>query len=136
MHAIMNAEAPTIIERIVRNHRLPTMFREDTANRCFAGTRFIIQGFDHDQHRVRISIMRDGLPTTRNTRIIGKDGEGEYFTFLGVKHHAWQFVTWAEYAAIMADFFARYRIIDSPPQPTCDGQRGGAYADRSCSKKH
>ncbi|RGW08608.1 hypothetical protein [Bifidobacterium pseudolongum] len=113
MKSITNAQAPAIIERIVRDHGLPTAFRVNTSNRCYGGTRFTIQGFERDCRWVRISVKKPGLPTAHNTRAISKDGEGEYFTFRGVKHHAWQFMTWEEYAAIMADFFARYRIIDS-----------------------
>lgn len=36
-----------------------------------------------------------------------------WFPFLGVKYHAWQFVTWQEHEAIMEDFFTHYRISDS-----------------------
>ena len=113
MRSITNMQAPAIIERIVLDHGLPTAFRENTANRCFNGRRFTIQGFEHDCRWVRISIKKDSLPIAHNTRAISKDREGEYFTFRGVKYHAWQFMTWAEYKAIQEDFFAHYRISDS-----------------------
>lgn len=115
MKRIVNEEALWILESIVeaRKCRPYAMFHEDTSNHCSEGLRFTVKGFDHDHHRVYFSVKGHGIPAVHNTRAINKDGEGEYFTFRGVKYHAWQFMTWAEYAAIQEDFFAHYRIIDS-----------------------
>lgn len=115
MKSITNAQAPWIIESIVyaRKCRQYAMFHEGTSNRCPDGLRFTVEGFDHDRHRIYFTVKKAGLPAAHNVRVISKDREGEYFTFRGVKYHAWQFMTWAEYKAIQEDFFAHYRIIDS-----------------------
>lgn len=112
MATIINQQAPATLERIVRVHRLPCSFREGTFDHG-SELRFTIEGVDADHRRVVFNVKKTGLPTAHNTRAISKDREGEYFTFLGVKHHAWQFMTWAEYEAIQEDFFTHYRIIDS-----------------------
>ena len=115
MKSITNAQALWIIESIVyaRKCRQYAMFHEGTSNRCPDGLRFTVEGFDHDRHRIYFTVKKAGLPAAHNVRVISKDGEGEYFTFLGVKYHAWQFVTWQEHEAIMEDFFTHYRISDS-----------------------
>lgn len=113
MKSVVDMQVPEIIERIVQHHGLPMTFRVNTSNRCSDGLRFSIEGFDHDHHRVYFSVKGQGLPAAHNTRVISKDEEGEYFTFRGVKHHAWQFMTWEEHEAIQEDFFAHYRIVDS-----------------------
>lgn len=118
MQNIMSAEAPSILERIVRSHKLPATFREGTANyhvTCGHHTDVCItvSGFDDDHRRVRISARKGYRPATHHTRFISTDKDGECFTFAGVKYHAWMFETGEERDAVAADFYDHYRIIDS-----------------------
>lgn len=113
MQSISNKDAPTIIASVTRAHHLPSLFREGTFHHggqlCFT-----IQGFDADRRRVHFSACKGYRPTTHHTRFIRTDKDGECFTFAGVTYHAWMFETGEERAAIAADFYAHYRIIDSP----------------------
>lgn len=119
MQSIMSAEMPRILERIVRAHKLPATFRADTANHhvtCGHHTdvRITIRGFDDDRRRVHFSACKGYRPTTHHTRFISTDKDGEYFTFAGVKYHAWMFETEEERSAIAADFYDHYLVTDSP----------------------
>ena len=119
MRNIMSAEAPRILEDIVHAHNLPDTFRADTANHHIApghhtDVRITIRGFDDDRRHVHFSACKGYRPTTHHTRFISTDKDGECFTFAGVTYHAWMFETGEERAAIASDFYAHYRIIDSP----------------------
>ena len=113
MHAIMDAEAPTIIERIVRAHHLPGRFRADTANNSLSTILCTIDEVDAEARKVLFTVRKRGLRTLTRQRSIRTGKDGEYFTFAGHTFHAWQFQTREEHADIMEDFFTHYRISDS-----------------------
>lgn len=127
MTIITNTQAPAIIERIVRAHRLPDVFRADTTNHDIHELRFTILGVEDHPRRVRLGVKGANRPTAHMMRSVHTDGDGEYFLFRGIPHHAWQFETWEEHADIMDDFFTHYRIIDSHVPNVRQSQgRGGS----------
>lgn len=113
MRNITNAQAPAIIEDIVRAHHLPGKFRADTANNSLSTILCTIDEVDTEARKVLFTVRKRGLRTLTRQRGIQVNKDGEYFVFAGHTFHAWQFQTWDEHAEIMDDFHTRYRILDS-----------------------
>lgn len=140
MKYIFSAQVPEILEQVIRDHRLPAVFRENTSNFFDDDPRVTILGIERDDNRrvrindheidnrwARITARKYHAPTTlRKMCAIRRDEEGEYIRICGPKYQAWQFMTTEERDAIQEDFNTHYHVVDVPHvHQNCGGLQSG-----------